>query len=74
MTKLKSGIDNIIADNIKTDMDRINSQIVDSVAPYSRFVRMERTKVVHLQKEFGEVRSNIRSIQERIGRLHETNK
>lgn len=71
MLKLKGGIDNIISDNISTDMERINSQIIDSVSPYSRFVRMERTKVVHLQKEFGEVHRDIRSIQDRIGKMHD---
>lgn len=69
MLKLKGSIDSIIADNISTDMERINSQILDSVSPYSRFVRMERTKVGQLQGEFSQVRTEIRNIQDRIGKL-----
>ena len=59
----------VVDDNITTDMDRISSQIMDTVAPYSRFVRIETTKVEHLNIEFAKIRTDIRTIQDKIERI-----
>ena len=71
INQLRTNVEKVISDNIKHDMNRINSQILDTISPYSRHVRIEKARVQHLSSEFSAIRSNIRSIQEKIQSIKE---
>ena len=71
MGELRSSVDNIITENINTDMGRISAQIMDSVAPYSRFVRQEKASVSSLRKDLADIRGSIRRIQDMTGKVDE---
>ena len=71
INQLRTNVEKVISDNIKHDMNRINSQILDTISPYSRHVRIEKTRVQHLTNEFTSVRTNIRSIQDKIQLIKE---
>ena len=63
---LQSQLDTVILNDIQREIQSNENRIKDSIAPYSRFIEIEKKKVTVSTDEFTELRKITRDIQNKL--------
>jgi len=65
-TALRGRLDAAVEQHVKTHMEMASARIMDNIAPYTRFVKIERQKLTHLQAEISTIRVRIHDLKQRV--------
>jgi hypothetical protein len=65
-TALRGRLDAAVEQHVKTHMEMAAARIMDNIAPYTRFVKIEKRKLTDLQTEIGHIRVRIHDLKQRV--------
>jgi polyhydroxyalkanoate synthesis regulator phasin len=63
---MQSQLDTVISNNLERELRGISDRIGDAVAPYSRFVELERKKVAESTEKLKTLRQTVRDIRKKL--------
>lgn len=63
---IQSRLDDVVSNNLQSQLHGIKEKIGDSIAPYSRFVRVETKKNQELSEHLKSMKSTISKIRSHI--------
>jgi len=67
---LRAKLDQSLKQEFESELDESVRKIRDAIAPYTRFVRVEREKLEHLSKELGAARTRVDMLRAGVQKVH----
>ena len=66
-SELEQRLVTVMRDQFEYELTRSVGRITEAIAPYTRFVRSEQTRLVAIEADLGAIRNDLRAFRHRIG-------